>query len=357
MRIILMTPSMSKGGAETQLLKIADFLRSNGHQVQLLSLKPINEFGGAIEQMGIPVVFLKSWRGHIWRNIGRMIRLMLSFKPDVVIAFMFIAIIFARLLKLRYRFCLISTIRISVIPRKWKYLFQATNGLDDALVYNSVAAQRNFEAHNARLKRGMVIHNGISLPDLPMRVSLANQAQESPVFSWVCIAHFRWNKDYMTLFRAISLLKGHNFNVKVIGELAGLSWPQEVINTFSIQEHVSLLGFQSDSTAYLKSADAFVLSSFSEGMPNAILEAMAHAKPTVVSDIDGNRELICAANCGFLCEQGNAELMASNMLKVMNMTDAGRLSLGDNGRRYIEDCFAEAKVMKEWMQLIKEITD
>lgn len=352
-RVLLLTPSMSKGGAETQLLKVAVFLQSHGHDVQLLSLKPIDEFGGAIAQLQIPVVYLKSWQQHPLANIRAMCSLIKHFKPDVVIAFMFIAIIFARLLKLKYRFSLVSTIRISVIPFKWNCLFKATTGLDDALVYNSHAAKHNFERMNRTLRPCIVIHNGVTLPDLSANEQVTAAA---PVFTWVCIAHFRWNKDYVTLFRAVALLRNPDFRLQVIGELKGLSWPHEVVKALGIEKQVSLLGFRSATSLYLKQADAFVLSSFSEGMPNALLEAMAHAKPVVVSDIDGNRELIQQAECGLLCAQGDAYEMAAAMRKVMEMKAEQRRLLGERGREYIERRFAEDKVMQEWMQLVESLS-
>lgn len=346
-----MTPSMSKGGAETQLLKVALFLRDNDHKVLIISLKPIDEFNGALEKSGIDLVFLKKWSKHPLMNLKMLWRTIKIFRPDVVIAFMFVAIIFARLLKLGLKFRLISTIRISVIPKKWYLLFRVTSGLDDVVVYNSVASKSNFESQSFGLKSGLVINNGISIP-----VSANEIKEKESLFTWICVAHFRWNKDYQTLFKAIALIKERKFRVDIIGELNGELWPYQAIKEMGIDKHVCILGFKPNSSHYLKRSDAFVLSSFSEGMPNAILEAMAHGKPVVVTDIDGNRELVQQACCGFLCEQQNEYSMATNMLKIMDMSVAERQGLGDKGKTHIEKRFGEEKIMNEWMQLIEQLT-
>jgi glycosyltransferase involved in cell wall biosynthesis len=349
-RVILITPSLSKGGAETQLLKIAVFLMSKGYKVLLISLKPINEFG-EMKKSGIDVVFLRKWSLHPFSNIRLMTSTVKAFKPDVMIAFMFIAIIFARLMKFFYGFRLISTIRISVLPKKWNLLFKVTSGLDDVIVYNSVASRDNFERRSPGLRGGVVINNGIAIPTV-----YSDKVSSKPdIFTWICIAHFRWNKDYMTLFKAISLIKERKFIVDIIGEMNNEVWPSKVIKDLEIGDHVRLLGFKPNAASYLSRSDAFVLSSFSEGMPNAILEAMAQAKPVVVTDIDGNHELVETARCGFLCEKQNEFAMAACMLKVMDMDVVEHAEFGMRGKKYVEANFGENNMMYEWKELVDQL--
>lgn len=347
-RVILLTPSMSKGGAETQLLKLALFLKSEGDQVLIISLKPVDEFKEVLEKSGLEILFLRSWPSHFISNFRSLYGHVKSFRPQVMIAFMFIAIIFARLLKMRLKFKLISSIRISVLPAKWYVPFKLSNGLDDVVVYNSVASKSNFERLNPGLKKGMVIHNGIRIPPLGM-------VAKDDVFKWICVGHFRWNKDYPTLFKAIALIRDRNFSVDILGELAGATWPYRMIEELKLQQKVNLIGFQPDATVYLRRSDAFVLSSFSEGMPNAVLEAMAHALPVVVTDIDGNNEILTAAKCGFLFEKQNEYELADRLLRIMDAAVAERKALGQAGREYISQKFSEAGVMRQWKGLIEEV--
>ena len=348
-RVILLTPSMSKGGAETQLLKLAFFLKSEGEQVLIISLKPIDEFKEVLEKSGLEVLFLRSWSRHFISNLRLLYGRVKRFKPDVLIAFMFIAIIFARLLKMRLKFKLISSIRISVLPAKWLVPFKMTMGLDDAVVYNSTASKINFESRNPWLKQGMVIHNGIFIPE-----DVSGMVEKGEVFKWICVGHFRWNKDYPTLFKAIALIKDRNFTVDILGELGGATWPYQMIEELHIQERVNLIGFKPEASVYLKQSDAFVLSSFSEGMPNAVLEAMAHALPVLVTDIDGNKELLTAVKCGFLFEKQDEYDLAGKLLNIMNITEAERKTLGESGRQYLKTEFSEAVVMQQWKTLIEK---
>lgn len=346
-RVLFISPSLSKGGAETQLLKVAQFLKANDFEVMIISLKPINEFDLDFTEMGIRVEFLKSWFDRPAYNWTQLKKMIADFAPQHVIAFMFIAILFARMLKIRLDFKLISSIRTSVIHRKWYVPYKLSMGMDDVLVFNSKASKANFERLKLARKGGLVIHNAISIPDLS-----AVTCRPRAVFTWVCVAHFRWNKDYVTLFEAIALLKPGSFRLEIIGELNEETWPHRMILELGIQNYVRILGFKQNAAEYLKAADAFVLSSHYEGMPNAILEAMAYGKPVVATAIDCNKEFIEAAGCGMLSEPLNARSLADQMKKMMYMSPTGRYTLGQNGKKYIESHFSEQQILNQWMELI-----
>lgn len=346
-RLLFLTPGLAKGGAETQLLKVAEFCQDHEIEVMIIALKPLNNLGEIIRSPGIKIVFLKEWKSNGISNLLMLYRTINAFKPQVVIAFMFVAIIFARFLKLAFRFKLISSIRNSIISTKWHQIFKATAGMDDLVVYNAAASKRNFEEIKLARKGGIVINNAITVPCLESHL-----AETKEEFVWISMAHFRPSKDYDTLFNAIPLIKYKNIRLIIIGHLNSLTWPHERIRALNIEDKVKILGFKSNSHEYLKDADALVLSSFNEGMPNAILEAMAYSKPIVASEIDGIRELLTDCDCGFLFEQGNPKDLADKMDKVMEMTVHERNRLSSNGRDHINDYFSEEVILEKWLQVI-----
>lgn len=67
----------------------------------------------------------------------------------------------------------------------------------------------------------------------------------------------------------------------------------------SISDRVRMVGFQQDPAVFYQNADIFVFPSLQEGMPAALMEAMAAGMPCIVSDIRGNRELICKGRAVF----------------------------------------------------------
>lgn len=353
-KILFITSSLSKGGAETQLIKLATFLKTRDNDILIVSLLPKSDLDIQIPEPGIKVVYLKTWRWNLLLNLRQLHRSIKDFNPEVVIAFMFIAIIVARLLKLLFDFTLVSSIRAAEIPRKWYIPFKFTSALDDVVVYNANSSKLAFESQGLVKKEGVVINNAISIPTSSGHDFLEF---ENKPFVWVCVAHFRIEKDYLTLFKALGLLKNKNFRINIIGHLFDQQWPFKVVEQLKIQDKVNLMGFKSNATDYLQESDAFVVSSFTESMPNAILEAMANEKPIVATAVGGVTDLINASKSGFCYKLGDEYELASRMSDVMNMSDRQRILLGQNGRKYVESNFSEAIVMEKWMHVIDQYSN
>src|SRR5690606_22598581 len=198
-KVLFIVSSLRKGGAETQLIKLARSLRSKEYEIKIISLKPINDFNLDFNKEGLDVVFLKEWRKNPFLNIYNLFKTVKIFKPKVVIAFMFVSIIFARFLKMWFKFYLISSIRTPVISKKWYLLFKLTQTWDDLVVYNSNKSKLNFEQSKLIRKPGLVINNAISIPEIN---ELKHPDFSDNRFVWICMAHFVPEKDYITLFKA-----------------------------------------------------------------------------------------------------------------------------------------------------------
>jgi glycosyltransferase involved in cell wall biosynthesis len=114
--------------------------------------------------------------------------------------------------------------------------------------------------------------------------------------------------------------KGHTVLLKAAAELSRRSIPVELlwVGTGSLQnsleieaaslgvsENVHFLGHRDDVEKILAASDIFVLPSLYEGIPVALLEAMAAGKPIVATDIKGNRELVKNGVDGFLVPEQN----------------------------------------------------
>jgi glycosyltransferase involved in cell wall biosynthesis len=101
-------------------------------------------------------------------------------------------------------------------------------------------------------------------------------------------------KDYRTIVRAFAALKGRDLDCRLViaGEGPGRRGVEELACRLGTNGQVTFLGRVSDSGPVLAAADVFVHASKSEGSSNAVLEAMAHSVPSVVSRIAPNEELL-----------------------------------------------------------------
>ena len=101
----------------------------------------------------------------------------------------------------------------------------------------------------------------------------------------------------------------------------------------------------------------FVLSSDYEGMPNALMEAMASGLPCVSTDCGGGgaRFLIRDGENGFLVPKGDEEALADAMRKILSDKELADM-LGNNARK-LQETLAPEKIYGEWEAFIKEIVE
>jgi glycosyltransferase involved in cell wall biosynthesis len=121
-----------------------------------------------------------------------------------------------------------------------------------------------------------------------------------------------------------------------------------------LQERVTILGWRDDVPRLLSALDLFVLPSRWEGMPLAILEAMASSVPVVASDISGNRDLVSHGEDGFLFDSENDEQLAERLLELVE-DPARREAMARNAREKVESRYPLGKRIERMAALYKEL--
>ena len=104
----------------------------------------------------------------------------------------------------------------------------------------------------------------------------------------------------------------------------------------------------------LNNWDAFVLPSFYEGHPKAVLEAMACGLPVIGTRVQGIVELIADGETGLLCETDAGSIRQA--LERIAEDGALRTKLGQNARRYVEKHFALERVVDMEMAMLNGLT-
>ena len=114
---------------------------------------------------------------------------------------------------------------------------------------------------------------------------------------------------------------------------------EQVISNHGLQSQIQVLGWRQDVATLLSGLDIFVLPSRWEGMPLAILEAMASSLPVIASDISGNRDLISHGVDGILFESDNDEQLAQGIMSLVN-AEGMRDQMGVNARKKVLEHYA-----------------
>jgi len=142
-------------------------------------------------------------------------------------------------------------------------------------------------------------------------ISPAQAAQPSEHLMMLAVGRLHAVKDHAFLLRACHELKKRhtNFSCLIAGEGPERPWLEHLIRNLGLDAHVKLLGHLSRQQlgARYEWCDLVVLTSRSEGIPLALMEAMAHGKTVLAPAITGIPELVKDGETGFLYRAGSLE--------------------------------------------------
>ncbi len=133
------------------------------------------------------------------------------------------------------------------------------------------------------------------------------------------VARLHASKDQENLLRAFALVRQRDSSAVLwlIGDGERRAVLEQEAQRLQIAGDVRMPGTRHDVRDILEAIDLFTLPSRWEGMPNALMEAMAAGRPAVASDIDGIRELIGDSETGWLVPPGDPEALARTMFEIL----------------------------------------
>lgn len=99
--------------------------------------------------------------------------------------------------------------------------------------------------------------------------------------------------------------------------------------------------------------DCVVLPSYREGMPRSLLEAGAMGLPVVTTNVPGCRSIVEDGFNGLLCEPRNSESLQRALLKMLQMTQAERAAMGENGRSLVARMYDEQLVVEAAVRAVQ----
>ena len=124
-----------------------------------------------------------------------------------------------------------------------------------------------------------------------------------------------------------------------------------------VSDRVVFLGWQSrdELIQCYKQSNLFLFPSRHEGMPNAVLEAMASGLPVIASRISGNEELVVDEQTGLLVESENVDSLGAALQTLMNDPARGQ-QMGIIARRRVEEFFGWENTARQYAALLERIS-
>lgn len=207
-----------------------------------------------------------------------------------------------------------------------------------------------------------VIHNGTNL-DLYHRgsteeVKQLRQQLQLPVDKKIigCVGTLKPIKGHQFLLQGYAnFIKNTQADTLLVliggGEEEGNLTAQ--VKALGLEDHVMLAGWQKNVPDWIRAIDVFVISSLSEGLSNALVEASAAGLPLLATQVGGNSEVVVPNENGLLIESGSAEAIEQGLTQLFQ--DDSRLQqYGDRSRQLAEEKFSNASMVKHFENLFSQ---
>ena len=139
----------------------------------------------------------------------------------------------------------------------------------------------------------------------------------------ICVGEFIKRKNHKQIINALPYIIYYIKDVKVwfVGTGALLDEIKALAKSLGVENHIKWLGFRYDVPELLNKADLAVLTSYHEGVPRCLLEAMACSKPIVATDVRGSRELVDDGQNGYLVTADDHMEFAKACIKILIYDD------------------------------------
>ena len=373
MRITYILTSLGVGGAERQVLWLGRRMARAGHTVQLVILLPrgaddlLSESAAETDSASLDVVYLGIQKTP-WSALRGLVRgasAVRQFRPDLIHTHNFHGNLAGRLLGwLCGGVPVISTIHNVYEGGRLRMLAYRVSDPFSRLTIAVSEAARDRYVHLRAIAAGKagVIANGIEtdnfFPSSERRDAMrAEMGVAENDFVWITVGRLAPAKDYPNLLHAFSAIHPEQPAAKLwiigAGEPSYTDELRKLSRKLGIEDRLRWLGARQDVAALLDAADAFVLASAWEGMPLALGEAMAMAKPVVATDVGGVREM--AGHSKWLVEAGNSHALAEAMARMTTLSVDDRLKIGEASRTRILKQFSMNAKTREWEEIYRSV--
>jgi len=169
----------------------------------------------------------------------------------------------------------------------------------------------------------------------------------------ITVGELNANKNHIQALKTLSKLTKTNFHYLIVGTGESEQKLKKAVNELMLQDKVSFLGFRRDVPELLAASDVFILTSRREGLPKALMEAMAVGLPIIATDVRGNRDLVKSGENGYLVPLGNAEQTAIAIERLIDSEDLRR-SMGGKSKELVKQ-YDLQNILKEMEKIYDNI--
>jgi glycosyltransferase involved in cell wall biosynthesis len=377
LRVAYLPTVLQAGGAEKQMLALAERLPKDRFEVEFIALSGAGEYDDRARAAGIPIRGLGTIPPPRVSTPERLVRRAVKTmryvaiarraRYDIVDAWLYPADILAALLRPVTRTPIVVAGRrnlaelggrTSAIDRRVGTL--AESGID-AIVANSAAVAADVMARErVGQSKLRVIRNGVELTDpLPEAARAAKRRSlgiPDDAMLVGCLANYRPVKRLDVLVDAFASVAATNPGARLllVGEGEARRQLEDQIRSLGLGSVVTLHGTELQPRDLIGCFDLVVQSSASEGLPNALLEAAAAGRPIVATAAGGTGEIVIDGKTGLLVPTNDKAALATAINRAVQDPEL-RSGLGRAAREHVATTFGMDRFVAEFVALYEEL--
>jgi sugar transferase (PEP-CTERM/EpsH1 system associated) len=202
-----------------------------------------------------------------------------------------------------------------------------------------------------------LVYNGIDQEQIAAAASQRDAARAElglepgqPVI--ISVGRLSPEKDYPTLLKAMALIQGQGLcpQLLLVGSGPERTALEEQARSLGLADAARFLGERGDVPRLLAASDLFALSSLSEGVSMALLEAMAAGLPVAATEAGGTPEVVVPGHTGLLVPPGDPEALA-NALVILLKDPARAREMGRAGATWVQAEFSFEAMARAYARL------
>ncbi len=376
--VFLLGTQMTRAGAQHSLLKLGRGLHTRGWRVSAAFLYDKDGLRDEWQRhYGIPIYDLRAWQKNggaanllrLGRGFLVLVDLLRRERNDLIMTYTqhsnLIGIPLAWLAGVPLR---IASNRgcIDGMPPWLSRLhgWMVNSRLTSCLVANSAHVREEaVDQEKVVPSKITIVPNGVPLPEQTDNPAVRAQvcaefAIPSNAQLLVTVGRLTRQKGHVYLIQALpQILQAYpDAHLLLIGE-GELRQPlSDLARELGVLHAVHFLGLRADVGRLLSAADIFVFPTLWEGMPNALLEAMASGIPAAASSIPETREILKDGENGLLFTVADARAAAAAVLRLLGDADL-RNRIGVAGREFVAQHFSEGRMISAYAALFQKHYD
>lgn len=195
-------------------------------------------------------------------------------------------------------------------------------------------------------KKSMVVCNGVKDPKIDKTLDKISK------FTIINLARVEYQKNPIDFIELAKIIIQDNPNVEFIwaGEGSLLEQAREKVNKYNLQDSIKFIGFSDRKDELLNKANLFLSTSYYEGLPFSVVEAMSYKIPLILSDIVGHKDLVVVGNNGYLFKEKDYLCVKQLVEKIMNNEELWN-SLSCNSYKMFTEYFSQNNMLKKMEEI------